>query len=380
MKRRLTGKLRERYAAQATVAFGAVLLYALLRGLPRAAEIAKGVAAAAAPVMIGLALAFVLELPVGFLERNLFRRLKRRAARALSLVMTLALLAGFTALLAALICPRLIESAKLLASNAERYMEGVRALIARAVALFRPRAEAEETASRLMRELTEKLGGSAEELLDRLPGMTFSAVTAVYRTVLTVVICAHSLIPREGLIRFFRRAATAALPKGRIEGFFRGCAEANVIFRKYVGAQLISALLIGGAGYLGMRLLRLRYPELIAVFCAAGALIPIVGPWASIGASAFITMMSGPPINALWFVLMMLGIQLVEDNAVYPRLIGGAIGMTGLEVLAAVIIGGGLFGVPGLLAAVPTAAVLRRLLRRAIDSRNAARAEAGETA
>ena len=106
----------------------------------------------------------------------------------------------------------------------------------------------------------------------------------------------------------------------------------------------------------------------------------VVGPWVSIGASAFIIMMSGPMTGALWFVLLMLGIQLIEDNVVYPRLIGGAIGMTGLEVLAAVIISGGVFGLAGLLAAVPVSAVIRKLLHSAIDARNAKRAEQAETA
>lgn len=380
MRKRLTGKLRERYAAQATVAFGAVLLFVLLQSLPRAAEFLRGVLGAAAPVMLGLALAFVLELPAGFIERRVLSKLPPRTARAVSLAAVLAAALGLLALLAALICPRLINSAKALAANAERYLEALRGLLTRVLALFRPEREAQSLASRLMDGVADRIGGSAGELIGRLPGMTFSAVTAVYRAVLTAVICAHALIHRDGLKRFFRRAATAVLPHRAIEGFFRACSEANTIFRRYVSAQLTSALLIGAAGYLGMRILRLPSPELIAAFCAAGALVPIVGPWVSIGASAFIIMMSGPMTGALWFVLLMLGIQLIEDNVVYPRLIGGAIGMTGLEVLAAVIISGGVFGLAGLLAAVPVSAVLRKLLHSAIDARNAKRAEQAETA
>lgn len=369
-------------AATAAIVFGAAALYAMLRGLPSVVGFLRGLFEAAAPVTAGLGLAFVLGLPAGFLERRVFSKLrvKPRTARKLALVSTLALLIGSLAALFALILPRLGESARILAENSGRYLDSARALLRRVVGSFRGAAEADRVTELLIDSAAGRVRETAEAALERLPGMTVSAVTAVYRAVLTLVICVHTLVNREGLLRFLRRAATAVLPQRRIPGFFRGCSLANVTFRRYFSAQLISALMIGGAGYIGMRALGVPFPELIAVFCAFGALVPIVGPWVSIGVSALMTAASGGAELAVRFVILMLAIQLVEDNAVYPKLIGGAIGMTGLEVLASVIVAGGLMGLPGLLIAVPTVAVARRLIKSAVDARNAARAEAAETA
>ena len=131
-----------------------------------------------------------------------------------------------------------------------------------------------------------------------------------------------------------------------------------------------------------MRVFSMPYPELISAFICVAALIPIIGPWVSIGVSAFIILMSSPdnPWLALWFIIMMVVIQLFDDNLVYPKIVGGALGVPGLLVLAAIIVAGGLFGIPGLLVAVPTAAVLRKVFIDWVARRNAERAEKAEQA
>ena len=172
------------------------------------------------------------------------------------------------------------------------------------------------------------------------------------------------------------------MPKTHIKGFFGYCAYANSTFKKYIVGQLLSCLLIGVLCYVGMRVLSMPYPELIAAFICVAALIPIIGPWGSIGLSAFIILMSSlnDPWKALWFIIMMIIIQLVDDNVVYPRIMGGSIGVPGILVLAAIIVAGGLFGIPGLLIAVPTAAVIRRVFTDWIAKRNGERAAEAEDA
>ena len=374
MKKLLTGEKRNVITALAMVLFAAILFYAALMKLSSVRMLIARVARAAAPVLYGFGLAFVLNIPMSFLEERVFSKVfvKNPAlARWPALTVSLLFIPGLFALTLALLVPRIAESAAALSSGAEEYYARAEELLMRVPGIGSELAP-------LARQLFSSLGELPAGLASALPELAVNAAGAVYSVIVTLVICVHSLVNKDSLLRFLRRSATAVLPRKRIEGFFSGCSEANTTFKRYFTAQLISALIVGGACYTGMRVMRLPYPELISLVIFIGALIPIFGPWVSIGASALIILVTGP--GAAGFVILMLVIQFAEDYFIYPRLIGGAIGMKGLEVLASVVTAGGLFGFRGLLVAVPSAAVLRKLIRRAVDKRNALRAEAGEAA
>ena len=386
MKRLLADEKRNTVLALAAVLFGAILFYVLLREFTSVRAAIRLAFGAAAPVLMGFALAYVLNIPLSFLEGRVFSRLfpeRPRLSRTLALIVTLLIVPGLAALVIALILPRLIDSVTALIRDSDAYIEAAKGFFARAAGTFAsPEAGAAEAAALFEQARAAIMGfldGLASDMLPRLPRLGMRVINTVYRMVVTLVICIHSLVYRDGLLRFVRNFCTAILPKKRIEGFFSGCAMANTTFRRYVSAQALSAGVVCVLCYIGCRVLSQPYAELISVFIFIGALVPVVGPWVSIAVSAFLILMTGQG-SAVGFIIMILAIQLVEDNLVYPKLIGDAIGMKGLEVLGAVIIGGGLFGFMGLLAAVPTAAVLRRLVRGAVTRRNLARAEAGETA
>ena len=117
--------------------------------------------------------------------------------------------------------------------------------------------------------------------------------------------------------------------------------------------------------------------ELISVFICVAALIPIVGPWLSTIPSALIILMARQdnPWLALWFIIMIVVIQQLDDDLVYPRIVGDALGISGIWVLSAAIIAAGLFGIPGLLVAVPTMAVIYRIVGDWTNKRNKENAE-----
>ncbi len=376
MKRLLNDEKRGLIISVALMVFGAVLFFMLLCKLSAVRAFVGSVLRAAAPVATGFALAFVLNIPMSFIERKLPQTLKVKkpaAARWIALAAVLAIVMGIAAAVVTLIVPRIIESVEGLLSDVKAFLNEVMDKIS----VSQGTAEVIKDA---LDGVFERLRGAWNDMAPMLPDMTYGIVTAIYSVVVTLVICIHSLANKEGLKGFLHRFLTAVLPKKHIEGVFDGIGTAKSVFRKYFVAQLTSSAVIAALSYVGMRVLSIPNPEFIALFVSFGALIPIVGPWISIGVSAIIVLMSGGSALAFRFLIMILVIQLVEDNLIYPKLIGSAIGMTGLEVLAAVIIAGGLFGIPGLLIAVPTAAVVRKLFKAWVNRRNIRRAEKAETA
>ena len=384
MKRLLTGEKRRSMIAVAAIVFSAILFYEILEHFPAVREVFKKVVTVLAPIVYGLCTGFVINLPMSFLENKVFRRLKEkrpRAARWLSLLISYIVVLGFIALLIALVVPRVTEGVLLLVSNMDSYVAVVSEKLEEIAEKLASSPQAYEIAEKVVQSLMQKLNSFAVNFVPKLPKLTFGAIGVVYTLIVTFVISIHSLINKEKLQGFAARIATAVLPEKRIPGFMGYCTYANTTFKKYILGQLSSCVVIGIFCYIGMRIFSMPYPELISALICVAALIPIIGPWVSIGVSAFIILMSSPdnPWLALWFIIMMIVIQLCDDNLVYPRIVGGALGVPGLLVLASIIVAGGLFGIPGLLIAVPTAAVLRRIFLDWVAKRNAERAEKAET-
>lgn len=335
---------------------------------------ASRLAAVAAPVVWGLCLAFVLNLPMSFFEDKLFKKLKSKKpglARAVSIILSYAAFLGTAALVIALVAPKVADSVIMLTENLGTYIGEITERLDRWTSELDLSPEAYRLfagfSEKIMNKVNEYAADSAPELIK----WTFSAVTVVYDLLITLVISMHGLIKKEKLLGFLRRTAEAIIPEKHQEGFFGCCAYANRTFKRYIAGQTASCVILGLLCYLGMRIFDMPYAELIAVFISAAAFLPIIGPWVStiLGALIILVARIDDPWLALWFVLIVVAVQLLDDNVIAPRVVGDAIGVPGMLVIAAIVLAGGLFGVGGLLVAVPSAAVAYKVFGDWLDKR-----------
>ena len=139
-------------------------------------------------------------------------------------------------------------------------------------------------------------------------------------------------------------------------------------FTNFVSGQLLEAAILGVLCFVGMVILRLAYAPLISVIIAVTAIIPIAGPYIGAILSALLLVMVAPP-QALIFLVFICLLQQLEGNLIYPRVVGSSIGLPGLWVLIAVLVGGGLFGLVGMLLSVPAVSVCYTLLRQDVGAR-----------
>ena len=327
MKTLLKGEKRRIAITAALILFGAILFYELLEHFAPVSRAVRTFLTVVAPILYGLCFAFVVNLPMSFFEKRVFRRLGEKRsglARGISIFISYVLVLGFIALIIALIMPKVT-----FVTNLGGYIETISN---KAEELFEKISVSDELADivdKTLDNLMQKANSFAVSFLQKLPKFTVNAVKVVYSLLVTLVISIHALVKKE----------------------------------KYITGQLVSCLIIGVLCYIGMRIFGMPYPELISVFICVAALVPIVGPWVSTIPSALIILMTRQdnPWLALWFIVMVVGIQQIDDNLVYPRIVGDAVGIPGILVISAAILAGGLFGIGGLLVAVPTAAVLYRI-------------------
>ena len=125
---------------------------------------------------------------------------------------------------------------------------------------------------------------------------------------------------------------------------------------------------------MGTFFIQADYAPLIGVIVGVSALIPVAGAYIGAILSAFLLVMVSP-VRALVFLIFLSILQQIEGNVIYPRVVGTSIGLPGIWVLTAVTVGGGLFGLLGVLLSVPVASVLYTLLRRDVGRRLSTRQE-----
>ena len=141
----------------------------------------------------------------------------------------------------------------------------------------------------------------------------------------------------------------------------------NDCFHRFIVGQCTEAVILGVLCTVGMLILGLPYAPMIGAVIAFTALIPMVGAFIGGGIGAFLIMMESP-MQALIFVIFLIILQQLEGNLIYPRVVGSSIGLPAIWVLAAVTIGGGVFGIFGMLIGVPIAASCYRLLREHVNN------------
>lgn len=195
-----------------------------------------------------------------------------------------------------------------------------------------------------------------------------SVTGALINTVVAIAFAVYCLIRKEILARQGRRILYALLPEHAVDEIIRILRLTNSTFSNFISGQCLEACILGCLFAIAMAIFKMPYIPLVSVIIGVTALIPVVGAFVGCVVGAFFILVNDP-FQALTFVAMFLVIQQLENNLIYPRVVGTSIGLPGMWVLVAVTVGGGLMGVGGMLLMIPLASVCYTLAREFTDKR-----------
>lgn len=324
------------------------------------------------PLLVGLAIAFVLSRPCAFFRGQLDRLLGggrlRGASVPLAVTLSYLLLLGVVVAVFAFVIPQL-------AQNIGRFVGNLGGYVAQAQgwldALFLRLNLEELDLTKLSAELTTLLNKALTALNDALPhllSLTSGIISVVVTAVLSFVFSIYMLSGKDKLLSQCRRVLRAYAPRRVYEITLDVAALTADTFSKFVTGQITEACILGSLTFAGMVILRLDYALLIGVLIGISALVPIVGAYVGAFTSALLLVMIDP-MKALIFLVFLVCLQQFEGNVIYPRVVGTSLGLPGIWVLAAVTVGGGLFGFLGMLLSVPVASIVYALMRRDVHKR-----------
>ena len=338
-----------------------------LMNLNAVMEFLRKVISLFSPFLIGGGIAFLINVILNPLERcwnKVCKKAPAKMARPVCLTISAVLMVGILFAVAFMMIPSLRESIDELIQNIPIYVDEIGRWWADMVHFAAKYnivlPEYAIDSDMLIEKITTFINDEGSGIITVTWGAATSILSGLVDVFLAFVFALYLLAKKEVVAAHLKKLIATVLPQTRAKRLLSIASLTNQTFTNFVSGQLTEAVIIGVLCFFGMLILRIPYAGAVSAFVAVTALVPIFGAWLGGGLGAFLILLADP-IKAVWFVLYLLILQQVEGNLIYPKVVGKSVGLPGLLVLVAVTIGGGAFGVLGMLFSVPVCAVLYNL-------------------
>lgn len=340
--------------------------------------IAAGTAvlSAAAPLFLGGVIAYILNILLKKIEKNYFPKTKNvrliASRRPVSIVLSFVALGVIVTLLANLVVPELVSAIRLMAEEIPPAAESVRLwaienseeIPAIQESLRNLNIDWEATIRKALEVLAAGAGGIFSSVVTVIGSLFGTAAQFVIGTIFAIYI----LSSKEKLAEQADNLMKAYMKPKTREKILYVAGTVHKTFSSFIVGQCMEAVIIGSLCAVGMLVLKMPYAVMTGTVVGVTALIPVVGAYIGAVIGAFMVFTVNP-LQAVVFIVFLLILQQLEGNLIYPKVVGSSIGLPGMWVLAAVTVGGGVFGIGGMLLGVPLAASAYKLLEADVEKR-----------
>ncbi len=339
-----------------------------------AINLVGAVFSAASPVIIGLAAAYIINILMSFLEKYYFPSSRKNfviaSRRPVCMVLAIILLIGAVSLIVGLVIPELVDCITFLVKEIPPIIEKV--IASDFIKEHVPETVLTELYNINWRDYITKMSEVVVNGIGGAVDIIFTTVTSIFSGIVTafisIIFTIYLLIDKDRLKAQALRMMKCYLPEKVNERALYTLKIFDKCFHRYIVGQVTEAVILGILCTIGMLIFGFPYSGMIGALIGFTALIPIAGAYigAAVGAVMILTV---SPLRALGFLVFIIALQQIEGNLIYPKVVGKSIGLPALWVLAAVTVGGGLFGVTGMLIGVPITAALYRIVRADLRKR-----------
>ena len=356
----------------ASLLIGLFILYLAIRywdGLAGAVSLAFS---AASPLIIGAAIAYILNILMSFFEKHYFPKSKSKVVtgsrRIVCMLFAFLSLIGIIALIIGIVVPELINCTKHLFAEVPAAVMNLLDYLEKNEMIEQYVIMIEDYLVNNFSGMEEQVMSGAQSVLNGVGGVMSSVVSVVgsafssiVTTLVAVIFSIYILAGKEKLGAQARKLVSTYFKKSADKIFYVVDALDDS-FHHFIVGQCTEAVVLGVLCMIGMWIFGFPYAVMIGVLIGFTALIPIAGAYIGAGVGAFM-MLTESPLTALLFIIFIVVLQQLEGNLIYPKVVGSSIGLPGIWVLAAITVGGGLMGVFGMLLAVPLAATIYKLVQ-----------------
>lgn len=353
----------------------AVLFYV---GVQRIESVAAGfsfVVSIVFPFLLGAAMAFILNVPMSFMEKRLFSKTKGKAKKLKRPICLVLAILFVVAILWIVLLVVILEVASTVASLSVNIEAALIKLQRWAMDIFEDNKQIEVWIASLqfdwdgiIHTAFGFLKNGAGNVLNSTMTVAKTVINSVMNFCVAFVFACYILLQKEKLAVQIRKILYAFFSKKVVTKVLDIASLSYKTFANFVTGQCCEAVILGTMFFISMSILRFPYALLVGVLIAFTALIPIFGAFIGCFLGTFLILVADP-MKAIAFVILFLVLQQVEGNLIYPHVVGGSVGLPSIWVLVAVTVGGSLMGIVGMLVFIPICSVLYALFREMVYKR-----------
>lgn len=356
-----------------TVAVGVGLFFVAALALQYSDQLfaALGLAwIAVMPLLLGCVFAFLVNLIMARLERVYFPRSTKKivasSRRIVCLIGSFLIIGAVIAVIVNLVLPELKASTGVIKTGvakvagdfygwASQNLDSIMGSIDSASL-----ESLERSFTDLMASLSSGDSSSVVSMLESVFSTAGSILHNVFAVVVALVFCLYILLDKERVVKGANSALDLFMPASAAASVRRAAHVANQAFSRFITGQCIEAVILGTLCAIGMGIFGMPYALAIGACVGLTALVPVFGAWLG-GAIGVLMILTVDPMQAVWFIVFLIVLQQLETHLIYPNVVGASVGLPGIWVFSAVLVGGALFGVLGMFLGVPAVATIRTL-------------------
>lgn len=357
----------------------AILLYLGVQNLHIVISTARVLLGFLFPFIIGFGIAFILNIPMKFIEHHLFgkalkqeKKTVQKLARPVSLVLSICFVICIIVIVMLVVVPELgatfVNIAKKIEENIPVFQKWIDNVFGNNPEVVKWAQSLDIEPGKIIDSVLGVLKNGVNNIVSSTVSITMGLLTTAMNVSIGFVFACYVLLQKEKLLQQIKKAMYAMFPEKPVRYLAQVWNLANRIFSSFITGQCIEAVILGSMFFVSMTILHFPYAMLVGVLISFTALIPlfggIIGCWV-----AFFLILMISPVKAVLFLGLFLILQQIEGNLIYPHVVGGSVGLPSIWVLVAVTLGGSLMGIAGMLIFIPTVSVIYTLFREWVYAR-----------
>lgn len=318
------------------------------------------------PFILGGVIAFILNIPMTKIENFIKSRIKNKNSkipvRTLSITLSLVMFIGIILLICFLLIPELIENIQQLLKNIPAFISDAEVWILDLVENYPDIQKQVEDTLKNTNNFNDIIATLLNYIINGSLNFITNLISGLFTFFTAIVFAIYMLSQKEYLERGVKKLMYAYMKKEHVEKTMKLASLANETFSKFISGQCVEAIILGCIFFCILTLLQFPYALIISVLTSITALIPMFGAMIAMIVGALLIAVTNP-LQALLFIAVFQVIQQIENNFIYPKVVGKSVGLASMWTLMAIILGGSLMGIAGMIIGLPLASILYAILR-----------------
>ena len=314
------------------------------------------------PFIYGFIIAYIINWPYKYIEKNLAKYLKSpKITKLISITISYLLLVSIFIFIFFAIIPQLYINVVQFLNNVSNYTDRFFIWSKTLERNFKLDLIPNDYLNNIIKSLPNLAEKAMQFFIPNIVNFTRNFAVGIYNWIIGLIISFYLIGSKDKLINQIKILASVYIPKKILMRILKITKLTHVTFGKFIVGKIIDSIIIGVLCFIGISILKIPYTLLISAIVAVTNIIPFFGPF--IGAvPCIVVLLIINPLKAIWFAIFILILQQIDGNIIGPKILGNTVGISGLWIMFSVIIGGGLFGVTGMVIGVPIFAVIYTII------------------